>query len=60
VLLAVKQFDFQPIPISIVGNGVQKQGLSVSKRIKSSKLAPLKGEDEGKKTPSVLLRKPSG
>jgi hypothetical protein len=56
----VKQFDFQPLTISIVGNGVQKQGLSVSKRVKSSKLAPLKAEEEGKKTPSVLLRKPSG
>lgn len=60
MLLSVKQFDFQPLPISIVGNGVQKQGLSVSKRVKSSKLAPLKAEEEGKKTPSVLLRKPSG
>jgi len=44
VFLSVKQFDFQPIPISIVGSGVQKLGLSVSKRVKSSKLAPLKAE----------------
>ena len=42
VSLTIHQFDFQPLPISIVGTGVQKVAHSLSKRVKSSKLAPLK------------------
>lgn len=60
VSLAIQQFDFQPLPITIVGSGVQKVANSLSKRVKSSKLAPLRDE-EGKKTPNPQLkRKPSG
>jgi hypothetical protein len=59
--LAIQQFDFQPLPITIVGSGMQKViANSLSKRVKSSKLAPLRDE-EGKKTPNPQLgRKPSG
>ena len=58
--LMIHQFDFQPLPISIVGTGIQKVVNSLSKRVKSSKLAPLKDE-ESKKTPNPpLRRKPSG
>jgi hypothetical protein len=58
--LAIQQFDFQPLPIAIVGSGVQKVANSLSKRVKSSKLAPIRDE-EGKKTPNPhLKRKPSG
>jgi len=41
-VLYIKQFDFQPLAISIMGNGQQKANLAGTKRIKSSKLAPLK------------------
>jgi hypothetical protein len=60
VALTIHQFDFQPLPIMIVGSGVQKVANSVSKRVKSSRLAPLR-EEEGKKTPTLQpRRKPSG
>lgn len=64
VFLSVHQFDFQPLPIRIIGSGSQTVTRPVPKRIKSSKLAPLKeGEEpkEGKKTGQALLRRrPSG
>ena len=59
-MLFIKQFDFQPLPISVMGNGTLKKAMSTTKRVKSSKLAPIKDAEEGKKTPSsVLRRKPS-
>ena len=59
VMLTIHQFDFQPLAITIVGTGVQKKGLSTSKRIKSSKLAPIKDE-EGKKVLNMSIkRRPS-
>jgi hypothetical protein len=61
VFLQIQQFDFQPIPIRIIGSGIQKVTLNQSKRIKSSRLAPLKEGEEGRKTPQPLLkRRPSG
>jgi len=42
-----------------MGNGVQKNLNASSKRIKSSKLAPIK-EDSARKTPSSTFRRPSG
>lgn len=64
VLLHVHQFDFQPLPIKIIGSGLQALTRPIAKRIKSSKLAPLKeGEEpkDGKKTAqSRLKRRPSG
>lgn len=57
--LSIQQFDFQPLPITIVGTGIQRVANSVSKRVKSSRLAPIRDE-EGKKTPNAQLRrKPS-
>ena len=55
----IQQFDFQPLPIKIVGSGAQKSSLNQSKRIKSSKLAPLKEGEESRKTPQPLLKRPS-
>ena len=56
VVLSIKQFDFQPLPISVIGNGVVSQ-----KRVKSSKLAPLKQHEEttNKNNSSRIHRKPS-
>ena len=59
VYLNIQQFDFQPLPIKIVGSGAQKQAFNSSKRIKSSKLAPLKDGEESRKTPQPLLKRPS-
>ena len=55
----IQQFDFQPLPIKIVGSGMQKPSLNQSKRIKSSKLAPLKEGEESRNTPQPLLKRPS-
>jgi len=43
--LSIQQFDFQPLPITIMGTGMQKPPASLPKRIKSSKLAPIKEGD---------------
>lgn len=61
VYLTVHQFDFQPLLIRIIGSGTQSVARPLPKRVKSSKLAPLKEGEEGKKTPqSMLRRRPSG
>jgi len=57
--LVIQQFDFQPLPIKVVGSGVQKPSFNQSKRIKSSKLAPLREGEESRKTPQPLLKRPS-
>ena len=41
-VLKIKQFDFEPIFIKLMGTGKDKKGLSTTKRVKSSKLNPLK------------------
>jgi len=56
--LKVHQFDFNPLSITIIGSGNQKVAASLPKRIKSSKLAPIKEGDEAKKNIS-LKRRPS-
>jgi hypothetical protein len=57
VYLQIKQFDFQPLPIKIIGSGTQKAALNQSKRIKSSRLAPLKDGEESRKAPQPLLKR---
>jgi hypothetical protein len=56
--LKIHQFDFVPLNITILGSGGQKMAASLSKRIKSSKLAPLKEGDDAKKSIG-LKRRPS-
>lgn len=40
--LCIQQFDFKPLPIKIIGTGMHTLARPQPKRIKSSKLAPLK------------------
>lgn len=51
--LSIKQFDFQPIKIKIMGTGRSKEAAFSTKRIKSSKLNPIKNTDTFRQTDTI-------